>query len=470
MTSRDGKPVNDSHTDTPESTTASAPSQAERAARAAEAMRAAEAAGLAASEAAAKQATGPRGGQAPGGGAPPPPEAGPTAQEGLAALTGLFAETGVPAPFAARTAARLGSGAAGLLRADPWRLLRVPGVLPRQADHFARRLLGPDARPDDPRRGRALVAYLLTEAAREGHTVTPAADVLTALERLQVADTNGAVEAALDEADVLELTEEPEFDEEAFEEDAEPPEPERTLGLARWALAEDAAAEGFQRLTLTAAPLLEDAEIKSLRSGLPEDRSLALTAALRTGVGILRGAPGQVERTALDLAAAAAGQGVRVAVVTPTDRTAADLAATLPDDLVTSTVNLVPGLADGAQNGTATATEHAPGHRPAPLLDNGEASSTSDAGETGNADETTDAGNAGNAAETGETGGASGAGGADGAGAGSAGSAAETGSTSSTGNTGDAGNVAETGGAGGMGSASDAGNVAEIGGRSLINI
>ncbi|TYC16951.1 AAA family ATPase [Actinomadura syzygii] len=254
------------------------------------------------------------------------PQNGATAaQDDLPALAELFAATGVPAPLAARAAARLGAGAAGRLRDDPWRLLRVPGVAPRQADHFARAVLGDAARPDDPRRGRALVLHLLTEAARGGHTVTPVADVVSALERVRVGDPRQAVEAALDEADVLALTEEPEFDEESFAEDAEPPEPEETLGPARWALAEEAAAEGFQRLTLTAVPLLDDAALKELRDGLPEDRSLALTAALRTGVSVLRGTPGDLERAVLGVAAAAAGEGLRVAVATPTDRAAADL-------------------------------------------------------------------------------------------------------------------------------------------------
>ncbi|TDC89060.1 conjugal transfer protein TraA [Actinomadura sp. 7K507] len=260
--------------------------------------------------------------------APPGPP--PSAREGLRDLTELFSATGVPAPLAAGAAARLGPDAAAGLRADPWRLLRVPGVQPRQADHFARALLGPDARPDDPRRGRALVLHVLTEAARGGHTVTPAAEVVSALEGLRVPDPQGAVEAALDEAEVLALTEEPAFDEEFLDEDAEPPEPEETLGPARWALAEEAAAEGFQRLTATAVPLLDDAAVKGLRDGLPEDRSLALTAALRTGVSILRGTPDDLAQAVTGIAAAAAGQGVRTAIAAPTDRAAADLAAAVP--------------------------------------------------------------------------------------------------------------------------------------------
>ncbi|MQY08637.1 helix-hairpin-helix domain-containing protein [Actinomadura macrotermitis] len=247
----------------------------------------------------------------------------PTSGEDLA---GLFAATGVPASFTARAAARLGPDAAARLRADPWRLLRVPGVTPAQADHFARGHLGEEARPDDPRRGRALVEHLMAEAARQGHTVTPVADVLAALERMKVADPRRAVEDALDEAEVLALTEEPEFDEAAFDEDAELPEPEETLGLARWAMAEETAAEGFQRLTATGAPLLDDDTIRALRAGLPEDRSLALTATLRTGVTMLRGAPADVTATALAIAGAAAGQELRVAVAAPTARAAAALA------------------------------------------------------------------------------------------------------------------------------------------------
>ncbi|WP_395108770.1 helix-hairpin-helix domain-containing protein [Actinomadura sp. SCN-SB] len=239
-------------------------------------------------------------------------------------LAALFAETGVPPSMVTRALARLGPDAGARLREDPWRLLRVPGVGPRQADHFAREVLGERARPDDRRRGRSLVGYLLDEAARQGHTVTPPADVLTALERLRVPDARRAVEDALDTAEVIALTEEPDFDEAALE-DGDLPEPEETLGLARWAMAEEAAAEGLARLTATAGPLLDDATIRTLRSGLPQDRSLALTAALRTGVTVLRGAADDLEDAARAIAGAASAHGVRAAVAAPTDRAAARL-------------------------------------------------------------------------------------------------------------------------------------------------
>jgi exodeoxyribonuclease V alpha subunit len=109
-------------TDTPDQT----PTPAERKARAEAAMRAAEAAaGALDGPDASKPAP-----------APPPEPAG-SPEEGLRALGGLFAETGVPAALASRAVARLGPGAAGRLRDDPWRLLSVPGVQPGQADHFA---------------------------------------------------------------------------------------------------------------------------------------------------------------------------------------------------------------------------------------------------------------------------------------------------------------------------------------------
>ncbi|WP_019633824.1 helix-hairpin-helix domain-containing protein [Actinomadura atramentaria] len=252
-----------------------------------------------------------------------------TSTEPGAALAALLDRAGAPRALAAPALARLGAGAAALLDADPWRLLRVPGVTVAQADHFARALLGDAARPDDPRRGRALAEHVVAAAARRGHTVVAAADVVAELGRLGVADASRAVEDALDEGWVLPLTEEPEFDPEADPED-EPPAMEERVGAARWAVAEEAAAEGFARLTALGTGLLPDEDVRALRAGLAEDRSLALTAALRTGVSVWRGAAADVEDTALAVAGAAAAKGLRAAVAAPTARAAADLAARVP--------------------------------------------------------------------------------------------------------------------------------------------
>ena len=102
-------------------------------------------------------------------------------------LTILFKEAGIPETFAVRAGAYLGDNAAALLRADPWELLRVPGIRPEQADHFARAVL-PGVDPQDLRRGRALVEHLLSVAAREGHTALPGLEVVKALKALKVTD------------------------------------------------------------------------------------------------------------------------------------------------------------------------------------------------------------------------------------------------------------------------------------------
>src|SRR5881394_608176 len=107
-------------------------------------------------------------------------------------LAELFASAGVPARLVPEASARLGPAVAKELRADPWRLLCVPGVRPEQADFFARRILGADAAPHDPRRATALATHLLLRAAGDGHTVTPATALLSAIEAY---DPGDAVEA-----------------------------------------------------------------------------------------------------------------------------------------------------------------------------------------------------------------------------------------------------------------------------------
>jgi len=216
-------------------------------------------------------------------------------------LTDLLTGAGVPATFGPATAAHLGERAADRLRADPWELLLVPAVRPEQADHFARQVLGGAARPDDPRRGRALVVHLLAAAGRQGHTALPLRTVAERLAALRVADPSRAVADALDEARVLAVTAE----DESYDVDEES-EPEQLLALARYAMAEDAVAEGLMRLAATVAPAPE---------GVP----------FEPGVTVLSG-PGCVE-TALTGAARSAAAGLRTIVATITTRRATDLAA-----------------------------------------------------------------------------------------------------------------------------------------------
>ncbi|MEO5876236.1 MAG: ATP-dependent RecD-like DNA helicase [Streptosporangiaceae bacterium] len=198
----------------------------------------------------------------------------------------LFKEVGIPASFAARAGAYLGENAAALLRADPWELLRVPGIRPEQADHFARSVL-PDTDPQDLRRGRALVEHLLSVAAREGHTALPGTEVVAALRKLKITDQAAAINAALDEARVMLFEEEPDVPDDA----EELPDPEEYLALGRYGLAEETVAEGVQRLAATAPPLEGTSS------------SLAVTEALLHGVSIVTGGAGPVvaELSAQDL-------------------------------------------------------------------------------------------------------------------------------------------------------------------------
>ncbi|PZS37982.1 MAG: exodeoxyribonuclease V, partial [Pseudonocardiales bacterium] len=115
----------------------------------------------------------------------------------------LLAACQVPARFAGPAVAMLGRTAQDQLRQDPWRLLVLPQIRPDQADWFARKLLREQASPQDPRRGRALVSYLLARAARDGHTAVPAGVIATALARFRVQDPAAAISAAVDEGGVL---------------------------------------------------------------------------------------------------------------------------------------------------------------------------------------------------------------------------------------------------------------------------
>src|SRR3984957_17234030 len=97
----------------------------------------------------------------------------------------------------------LGRTACDQLRQDPWRLLALPQIRREQADWFARKLLREQASPQDERRGRALVSYLLARAARDGHTAVPAGVIASALGRLRIEDPAAAITAAVDEGGVL---------------------------------------------------------------------------------------------------------------------------------------------------------------------------------------------------------------------------------------------------------------------------
>ncbi|MPY34911.1 DNA helicase RecD [Streptomyces adustus] len=182
------------------------------------------------------------------------PAAGP-APETVEAVRRVLAEGGAPEALAPQVGAALGEGAPDELRADPWQLLRVAGVRPEQADGFARALLGADCRPDDERRGRAVVGWLLEQAAVAGHTALELPALTAALAQRGVPDDEAAVQSALAEGEALvfqDALEEPAAgrrDDAAQDGEEAQPRPVRVLvGLERYALAEESLADGLARV------------------------------------------------------------------------------------------------------------------------------------------------------------------------------------------------------------------------------
>jgi exodeoxyribonuclease V alpha subunit len=206
----------------------------------------------------------------------------------------------------------LGRDAAGVLGRDPWRLLDVAGVEVRDADRFALATLDDRPTKEDPRRGRALTVWALTRAARDGHTVVPAATLTTVLAGLDAPDPSAAVTAAVDSGEVAEFG--------AADHDADRG---PDVGLLRYAIAEDAVAEGLTRLTATAEPLASESAAGGVIDDLDPAQRAAVAALATHGVSVLHGGPGTGKsRTVAAVVELARKLGKRVALAAPTGRAA----------------------------------------------------------------------------------------------------------------------------------------------------
>ncbi|MEU3561431.1 helix-hairpin-helix domain-containing protein [Kitasatospora sp. NPDC006786] len=181
--------------------------------------------------------------------------------EVLRATVEVLTAGGAPAELAAAAVTALGEEAPARLREDPWAVLGLPGVRPEHADGFARELLGPGAGPGDERRARALVPWLLEQAALRGHSAQELAEVAVGLDRLRMPEPATAIQAAVEDGRVLSFQEEltgPEAHAAGGDEEDEAP--TRTLlALAGLAMAEDSLAEKLLQLMATFVPG-EDAE------------------------------------------------------------------------------------------------------------------------------------------------------------------------------------------------------------------
>nr|WP_234971288.1 AAA family ATPase [Jatrophihabitans endophyticus] len=218
-------------------------------------------------------------------------------------VAGLLVPAGVDARLAGRAVDLLGPAAPRLLRDDPWRLLAVTGVTPDDADRVAR-VAVPGVARDDARRARALVGWVLAGQARDGHTVDAREDVEGSLAAFGSGDASAAVDAAVEAASVVEAD-------------------DGTLGLARYAEAEDGIAQGIARLLATAEPIAAGGKRTRNAGGLDAVQLSAVTAALGGGVTVLTGGPGTGKsRTVATLVALAEAAGRTVALAAPTGRAA----------------------------------------------------------------------------------------------------------------------------------------------------
>ncbi|MEV8316894.1 helix-hairpin-helix domain-containing protein [Streptomyces sp. NPDC059900] len=254
---------------------------------------------------------------------PVAPAASGPGDEAVGAVRAVLAEGGAPAALAERTAAALGEGADALLREDPWQLLRVGGVRTEQADGFARALLGAECGPDDERRGRAITAWLLEQAAIAGHTALDAAALTAALGQRAVPDPDAAVQSAIAEGDILvfqDALETPGIPAPVREEDdgegEEAEQPVRVLvGLEQYALAEESLADGLARVINSLSKEEgsgPQAEAWESAAGQASGSTAELIRAV-AGHGLVLHTGGEAARAEpAALAAAAAGLGLRV--------------------------------------------------------------------------------------------------------------------------------------------------------------
>ncbi|WP_033283694.1 ATP-dependent DNA helicase [Streptomyces sp. NRRL F-525] len=251
---------------------------------------------------------------------PVPTEPGAPATETVESVRRVLAEGGAPETLAAQVAAALGESGDDQLREDPWQLLRVPGVRPEQADGFARALLGDECAPDDERRGRAVIGWLLEQAALAGHTALEASALTAALAKQGVPDPDAATQSAIAEGEVLvfqDALDEPavpvQRDDDTSDEDTEAEErPVRVLiGLERYALAEESLADGLAKL-INSVPKEDGSAADWEQAGAAKGSTGELIRAVAGhGLVLHTGGEAALEEPAA-LLRAAAGFGLRV--------------------------------------------------------------------------------------------------------------------------------------------------------------
>ena len=258
------------------------------------------------------------------------------------AVAALLHEAGLPLRAAISIVDALGSRAADILAADPWRILDGGAVQPRDADVFALRTLPQRPGKDDRRRGRGFAAHVLNRAARDGHTVLPETTVASALAGLDVPDPAAAIEAAVDDATVTDVM--------TYDGSGEP---HRLVGLTRYSMAEESIGDGLARLIATAEPLATAEGATSVTGGLDPAQREAVQDVATHGVVVLHGGPGTGKsRTVAAVVELAKARHQRIALAAPTGRAAKRLEELTGTEAVTLHRLLGAQRATGSQQST----------------------------------------------------------------------------------------------------------------------
>ncbi|WP_047869906.1 helix-hairpin-helix domain-containing protein [Nocardiopsis sp. RV163] len=296
-------------------------------------------------------------------------------------VSAVLDRMGAPGALAPRLLSALGPGAAAALEANPWLLLRLPQVTPDQADFCARRHLGGDARPGDPRRLAALTGHVLRMSAARGHTVVEEKKLASVVGGFGVADPAAALEAAVADgsAVVLESTDEDDDEDFDFSEGGVPdlPDTELFYALPEVGHAEQRLGEQLLRLIGGNEPIMDSATAGETVDAAVErggftisdrTREALVTATLRP-VTVLRHGPGdaaEIARALVCLDAIATDSRVGIAVAAPTAQAAAavnaDLARVRGDRAATGASGDgegVPEVGTGTESGAAEETRGA---------------------------------------------------------------------------------------------------------------
>ncbi|WUR93662.1 exodeoxyribonuclease V [Streptomyces sp. NBC_01262] len=233
----------------------------------------------------------------------------PSSADALSDARAVLAAGGAPETLAEPAVAALGERAGELLRENPWQVLALPGVRVEHADGFAKALLGGEGGPDDERRVRALVSWLLERAAEQGHTALEASVLQTALGKQSVADPEEALRAAVADGGVLVFHDAEDTPAKRTEEDEEAP-VRLLFGLDRYALAEESLADGLNRLLNTfegADDIPAEWEGAAAAASSPSAAALIRAAACSGLVAHTGGEAARAEPVALVAAARALG-------------------------------------------------------------------------------------------------------------------------------------------------------------------